>query len=206
MSAWTWTYVKADKLPKDITDIIVDKTIKRMEDIWYYKKGFNKAIKLWLEHHERNRDYYINQCGVPEEQLTKEYLAEELQSKVNEISNYISDLKQVKENKLTLGECLKRNKAYGDLQEPMCSLIKDTVWVNLPYEIFRLREYTDFFIEDGIKTIDELIKFLSEPHRQDRLMWWENENLKPGMFPEFETRLREFYGQFGDNNFSVHFG
>lgn len=206
MSAWTWTFVKADKLPKDITDMIVDKTIKRMEDIWYYKKGFNKAIKLWLEHHERNRDYYINQCGVPEEQLTKEYLAEELQSKINKISNYINDLKQVKENKLTLGECLKRNKAYGDLQEPMCSLIKDTVWVNLPYEIFRLREYTDFFIEDGIKTIDELIKYLSEPHRQDSLIWWENENLKPGMFPEFETRLREFYGQFGDNNFSVHFG
>lgn len=206
MSAWTWTYVKADKLPKDITDIIVDKTIKRMEDIWYYKKGFNKAIKQWLEHHEKNRDFYINQCGVPEEQLTKEYLAEELQSKINKISNYINDLNRVKENKLALGECLKRNKAYGDLQEPMCSLIKDTVWVNLPYEIFRLREYTDFFIEDGIKTIDELIRFLNEPHRQDSLIWWENENLKPGMFPEFETRLREFYGQFGDNNFSVHFG
>ena len=117
---------------------------------------------------------------------------------------YISFL--VKEGKLTLDACLRKHKAWKKFGTPSCYYIENTVWISLPYEIFRLREYSDMGIEDGLQTVDDLIVYLKNENRQTNLMWFENGNTREGMFPEFEQRLREYYGQFGDHNFSVHFG
>jgi len=211
MSAWTWTFVKATSIPKDIVNNICDNSIKNETNIWYYKKWQTNpqtALKEWFKMHDEERDYFIEELGVSPDKLTHESLENELKKYIKDIKEYSDDLSLVKEGKLTLDECLRKHKIWEDkgLGHPLCYNIDDDVWVNLPYEIFRLREYSDMTVSNGLKTIDDLIKYLSEPNRQHNLIWWENNNMKEGMFPEFEARLKEYYGQFGDGNFSVHFG
>ncbi len=211
MSAWTWTYVKAKSIPTDIVNKICDKSINDILNIWYYKKSkinFDETLKEWLENHDESYDYLVNECKISPDKMTHEYLEQDLKNKITRLDNYINDLSLVKEGKLTLDKCLRNHKVWkrGGLGYPCCYFINNTVWVNMPYEIFRLREYSNMFIYNGLKTIDDLIKYLSDTNRQHNLIWYENNNKKEGMFPEFELRLREYYGQFGDGNFSVYFG
>lgn len=211
MSAWTWTYVKAKAIPENMVISICDNAIKEISNIWYYrnsKSNFDSVLKEWFKIHDEDYDYFVNECDVPKYKMTHEYLEQDLKNKIKTKDEYIKDLNLVKEGKLTLDECVRKHKIYEhhDLDYPQCYLINDDVWVKMNSEIFRLREYSDMYIENGLKTVNELIEYLNEPSRQNNLIWWENSNLKEGMFPEFETRLKEYYGQFGDGNFSVHFG
>ena len=211
MSAWTWTYVKSEFIPRDIVIKLCEKLIKEEESIWYYKeskKNFNSALKKWFRLHNENYDYYVNELKIPKKQLTHEFLEKQLKNKIEVLYSYIRDLDLVIKGNITLDKCFRNNKVWeGRLGlEPNCILIGNDLWVHLDREIFRLREYSDMTVESGLKTVNDLISYLSSPERQDNLIWWENNNLRSGLFPEFENRLREYYGQFGDGNFSVHFG
>lgn len=210
MSSWTWTFVKAKAIPKDIVNKICNKAIQQKSNIWFYKKAkedFKKALNEWIDMHDKNYDYLINECGVSPNKMTHEYLEKELNESIKDISEYINSLNLVKEGKLTLDKCLRKHKIWKEkgLGEPYCYYIKNTVWVKIP-EIFRLQEYSDMGIETGLKTIDSIIEYLSNPERKSRLTWWDNNNLKEGFSQELETKLRKYYEQFGDMNFSVHFG
>jgi len=209
MSAWTWTVVKAKHIPNDILIKLCDYIIENRTSVWYYKEGivdFDDTLSKWLKMHQDDYDYFVKDCGVPPEHMTKEYLTDELIKRIDDIKLYVDDIKLVKEGKLTLDECFRKYKAWKKLGTPSCYYIKNTVWVGLPYEIFRLREYSDMGVEDGLQTVDDLIDYLKNENKQSQLRWFENGNTREGMFPEFEQRLREYYGQFGDHNFSVHFG
>ena len=209
MSAWTWTYVKSEFIPRDIVIKLCEKLIKEEESIWYYKssrENFKSTLKKWFGIYDRDYDYFVDELKIPKEQLTHEFLEQKLKNKIKILENYIRDLNLVKTGDITLDKCLRNNKVWELGLEPSCKLIGDDLWVHLNQEIFRLREYSDMTIETGLKTIKDLISYLSSPERQDYLIWWENGNLRSGLFPEFENRLREYYSQFGDGNFSVHFG
>jgi len=211
MSAWTWTYVKSEFIPRDIVIKLCEDLIKEEESIWYYKssrKNFKSTLKKWFEIYDEDYDYFVDELKIPKEQLTHEFLEQRLRNKIKILENYIQDLNLVKIGNITLDKCLRNNKVWdtGLCLDPNCVLIDEDLWVHLNQEIFRLREYSDMTIKTGLKTIKDLISYLSSPERQNNLIWWENDNLKTGLFPEFENRLREYYGQFGDGNFSVHFG
>ncbi len=91
--------------------------------------------------------------------------------------------------------------------EPMCYLIGNDVCVKVP-EIFRLRQYSNMWVEDGIKTVDSLLKYLSEQAKDILYDFAEStgSNDGEGLTEALKSRIVEYYGRFGDGNFSVCFG
>lgn len=210
MSAWTWTFVKAKAIPKDIVNKICDEAINSKSNIWFYKKAkenFQKALKEWIDMHDKEYDYFVNECGVSPNKMTHEYLQKELKTSIEDIDRYINDLNLVKDGKLTLDKCLRKHKVYkdGGLGNPYCYYIQNTIWVKVP-EIFRLQEYSNMDIKTGLKTIDSLIEYISDPKRKSILTWCKNDSFQEGFSQELEIKIREYYSQFGNKNFSVHFG
>lgn len=205
MSAWTWTYVKADKLPTDVVNTFCEHSIKGLKNIWYYKgkDDFEKILSKWIENVGNSRPYYAERYKLPLESITDEFLKSILIERINTVSSFIKNLECVKNGK-DLNECLKK---YTHTLMPITwRLIDDNVWIKVG-EIFRLQEYSAMTVENGIKTIDELIAYLKEPSRQELLSWFDEEgNDYNGMSEELEKRIREYYGKYGDGNFSVSFG
>ena len=211
MGAYTWTFIKAEKMPKDMINKICDESINHINNIWYIKEAnenFNKTLEKWCKNHDRDYDYYVNECNVPKEHMTHEYLKQELINKFTKSKNYINDLYLVKDNKLTLDEVLRKYKVWeqGGLGNPYCYYIKNIVYVKAPSEIFRLRKYCDFTVEDGIKTVNELIEYVKNSSINHELIWWENDNYNEGYSEEFENIVKKYYENLGDNNFLVNFG
>ena len=81
MSTWTWTFIKPDHLSKKQIKNLLEYAIKNTGGIYYdnYKKhGWDYELKDWLDQHHENYDYFVNECGVPEEKMTDEFLTNEL--------------------------------------------------------------------------------------------------------------------------------
>ena len=205
MSAWTWAFVKATALPKDEVKDFCEKEISQLNDIWYYKQrnNFEKVLNMWIEILGKSRGYYAEKYNLPIRCITNKFLEDVLKERINTVNNLIEELKSVK-NGEELNECLK--KYAHSLMLINCRSVDGDVWVEVR-EVFRLQEYSDMTVESGIKTIDELITYLKEPSRQKWLSWVDEEgNNYNGMSEELEKRIREYYGKYGDGNFSVSFG
>ncbi len=205
MSAWTWTFVKATALPTDEVKDFCEKEISQLNDIWYYKQRneFEKVVDRWIEIVGKSRNYYAEKYNLPIERITDTFLEGMLMDRINTVNNLIENLKSVK-NGEELNECLK--KYTQSLMPTKCRSVNGDVWVQVG-EIFRLQEYSEMTVESGIKTIDGLIDYLKEPSRQEHISWFDNEeNERVGMSDELEERIRDYYGKYGDGNFSVSFG
>lgn len=209
MSAWTWTFVKAEHIPHDIVVKICEKSIKDISDFDWMKNTEEKALKRWLNNHKKYYDYYVNECGIPPENMTKEYLTEEFYKYRHRGNLSLSIYEDAIDGKTSFDEALRtlvvEKKGTG---YPMCKLIDDKIWVKIPYEIFRYRFYSDMLVDNGLKTIDDLIGYLRAGIQERIYDFAENveSDNGSGLTPQLEARLREFYSQFGDGNFSVHFG
>lgn len=205
MSAWTWTFVKATALPTDEVRTFCEHSINYLKNIWYYKgkDNFEKTLSTWFEFVGKSRAYYADKYKLPIERITDGFLKSILIERINTVTSFIGDLNGVK-NGNDINECLK--KYVHSLMPITCRLVDDDVWIQVG-EIFRLQEYSEMTISDGIKTIEELIAYLKEPSRQELLSWFDDEgNNYNGMSEELEKRIREYYGKYGDGNFSVSFG
>ena len=207
MSAWTRTYVKANSLPKELVNKICDDVISEVETYWYYRRGrrdIKDVVNKLLTRYKSAPDNY----EIPEENLTFEYIEKDVRQMIAVTKDYINDLKLVKEDKMSFDDCLRKYKVWSDeslISAPLCSFFEDSVWLSLRnYEIFRLKEYSDFDNKNGINTVEDLIKYLKEPTRQSIL--YSFDDLAVGLTPKLEKEIREFYSQFGDGNFSVTFG
>ena len=205
MSAWTWTFVKATALPTDEVRTFCEHSIEILKNVWYYKgKGsFEKILSKWIETVGKSRAYYADIYKLPLESITDEFLKSILIKRINTVTSFIGDLRGVK-NGNDANECLKK---YAHSLMPItCRLVDDDVWIEVR-EVFRLQEYSEMTVESGIKTIGELITYLKEPSRQKLISWFDDEEKEhQGMSEELEKRIREYYGKYGDGNFSVSFG
>lgn len=205
MSAWTWTFVKATALPTDEVRTFCENSINHLKNIWYYKgkDNFEKTLSKWIETVGKSRASYADVYKRPLESITDEFLKSILVKRINTVTSFIGDLEGAKNGK-DLNECLKK---YTHSLIPItCRLVDDDAWIAVR-EIFRLQEYSEMTVESGIKTIDELITYLKEPSRQKWLSWVDEEEKEhQGMSEELEKRIREYYGKYGDGNFSVSFG
>ena len=207
MSAWTWTFVKATALPKDEVKDFCEKEISQLNDIWYYKQrnNFEEVLDRWIEILGKSRGYYAEMYNLPIERITDKFLEGVLKERINTVNNLIENLKSVK-NGEELNECLKKYTHSLMSISITCRLVDDDVWIQVR-EIFRLQEYSEMDIADGIKTIDELITYLKEPSRQKWLSWFDEERNDYNVMSEKKKkRIREYYGKYGDGNFSVSFG
>ena len=205
MSAWTWTFVKATALPTDEVNTFCEYSIERLKNIWYYKgkDNFEKTLSKWIETVGKSRASYADVYKLPLESITDEFLKRKLIERINTVNSFIVDLSGVKNGK-DLNECLKKYVHF--LMPIMSRLVNNDAWIKVG-EIFRLQEYSEITVEDGIKTIDGLIAYLKEPSRQKLLYWLDDDEKEyQGMSEELEKRIREYYGKYGDGNFSVSFG
>ena len=211
MSAWTWTFVKSKCIPQDIVVKICDKALRDLSNLWYISANTTLDEKLdrWYKMHDENYDYYVNECGVDPSEMTHDKLKKSLYRIIKKANDKVTDLKLVKNGSMELDAYLRKHKVYkdGGLGEPYCKLIKNDVWVNVP-EIFRLRVYSDMNIENGIKTIDRLLEYLSEKPKELLYDFQEKNSYENGigLTDALRNRITEYYTQFGDGNFSVHFG
>lgn len=210
MSAWTWTYVKAKFIPEDIVIKVCDKSIKYLKGIWFMdgSRSSGDILEEWLKMHEEDYDYFTKTCKIDPLKLTKEYLTEDLKRKQTKITQELQDLEEVKKGNLSLDWFARKYKSWKD-SSLNCEYIKNTIWVEVP-EIFRYRHYSDMYIEDGLKTIDDLLGYLRKESDPERIYDYqedpESSDRNNGLTPKLEQRIREHYSRFGDNNFSVHFG
>ena len=81
MSTWTWTFIKPEYLSKDQIKSLLEDAIRHTGGVYYdnYRKhGWDYELQKWLEFHKEEYDYFVNECGVPPEEMTEEYLTEDL--------------------------------------------------------------------------------------------------------------------------------
>ena len=205
MSAWTWTFVKAKCIPKDMIDDICKASIVNLQNIWYYKDSFAISLYKWFQMFEAEYDYFVNECKVSPDKVTKEYFINDLIQKRKDIQSTIEDYTKVIKGVISFDKALRTHKMWkkGGLGNPYCVYIKNTIWVHIP-EIFRYAHYSDMTVSTGIKDIKSLIKYLRKG-KQNCIYDYPNGDTT-GLTKALIKRIKEYYSQFGDGNFSVHFG
>jgi len=210
MSTWTWTFVKPEYLSKQQLESLLTNAIKNCGGIYYknYKeKGWEYELKDWLNFHKKDYDYFVNECGVSPERLSEEYLTKELAEKIDICEKKIKYYQMVLDGKMTFREMLENTKEGSKLKTSYNDfyIIKrqGDIYVNLRGEWWRNQRDSEY----EFCTVDSLIEEVKKSHRlgyyDEDINNWVNENK---LTPKLEKKLRDFYGNIGDNNFYVHFG
>ena len=109
MSTWTWTFIKQEYLSKKQIESLIKDAIEHTGGIYYdnYKKhGWDYELKDWLRQHKEKYDYFVNKCGVPESEMTEEYLTKELKKKIELCDKKINYYQMVLDGKITFREML----------------------------------------------------------------------------------------------------
>ena len=211
MSTWTWTFVKPEYLSKKQIKSLLEDAINNCGGVYYsnYKKyGWDYELKDWLDMHKEEYDYFINECGVPEEKMTEEYLTKDLKKRIEICDRQINYYQMVLDGKMTFREMLENTKEGNHKHNAGYNhdfyIIKrnNDIYVNLKFEWWRNQRDS----ENEFYTVDDLIEEVKKSHYlsyydEDIKEWVKESELTP----KLEKKLRDFYGNIGDNNFYVHF-
>ena len=210
MSTWTWTFIKPENLSKKQIKRLLEYAIDNTGGVYYsnYKKhGWDYELKDWLDMHKEDYDYFVHECGVPESQMTEEYLTKELKEKINRCETNIKYYNMILEGKMTFREMLEKTKEngitnYGYNHDFYVIKRKKDIYVNIKFEWWRNKKDSscDFNTVDSLIEEVKTSKYLSY-YDEDVKDWVKESELSP----KLEKKLREFYGNIGDNNFIVHF-
>ena len=211
MSTWTWTFIKPENLSKKQIESLIKDAINHCGGVYYsnYKKhGWDYELKDWLDMHKEDYDYFVHECGVPESQMTEEYLTKDLKEKINMCEKKIKYYQMVLDGKMTFREMLENtkegNSKYNAGYNHDFYIIKrkKDIYVNIKFEWWRNQKDSpcEFNTVDSIINEVKTSKLLSY-YDEDVKDWVKESELSP----KLEKKLREFYGNIGDNNFIVHF-
>ena len=215
MSTWTWTFIKPENISKKQIESLIKDAIDNTGGIYYenYKKhGWDYELKAWLNQHHKNYDYFVNECGVPKENMTDEFLTNELKERINACENKIKCYNKVLNNEMTFSEMLENTKDTLKIFDNTPSRNYDfyiierngELFVDIKFEWWRNQRCSD---GEEFNTVDSLIEevkksnFLSY-YDEDIKDWVKEDKLTP----KLEQKLRDYYGAIGDGNFYVHFG
>lgn len=212
MSTWTWTFIKPEHLSKKQIKNLLEDAIKHTGGIYYqnYKEhGWDYELKDWLDMHKEDYDYFVNECGVPPEKMTEEYLTKELKERIDKCEKNINYYNMVLNSKMTFREMLENTKEgnhkhnAGYNHDFYVIERNKEPYVDIKFEWWRNQRDS----EDEFNTVDSLIEEVKKSHYlsyydEDIKEWVKESELTP----KLEKKLRDFYGNIGDGNFYVHFG
>ena len=211
MSTWTWTFVKPECLSKKQIKSLLEDAIRHTGGVYYdnYRKhGWDYELKDWLDQHKEEYDYFVNECGVPPEEMTEEYLTEELRKRIAVCDRNVEYYNKVLKGNMTFREMLENTKEENPKHNAGYNhdfyVIKRNgdIYVNLRGEWWRNQRDS----ENEFCTVESLI----EEVKKSRILGYYDEDIKDWvkedkLTPKLEKKLRDFYGNIGDNNFYVHF-
>ena len=211
MSTWTWTFIKPEHLSKKQIENLLEYAIKHTGGIYYknYKEhGWDYELKHWLDMHKEEYDYFVNECGVPKEEMTEEYLTKELKENIETCDKKVKYYQMVLDGKMTFREMLENTKEDTNVNAGYNHdfyIIKrnEDIYVNLKGEWWRNKRDSD---GKEFNTVDSLIKEVKKSkllsYYDEDIKEWVNEDK---LTSKLEKKLRDYYGAIGNGNFYVHF-
>jgi len=213
MGAYTWTFVRIDKVTKEQTKSLIEYALQSGQHTTYgeYSKLTEEEyIPKWLKFHKEDYDYFINECGVSPEKMTDEYLTKEIKNKMKKWHYTRRCYQKVLNGDMTFEDMIKKTHQLTHrnfLSDFYITKYKGNYFVNLNNEIFRNYEYC----EERFDTVDSLIKHLENPNCTNICDFTDiNEDNVQYEYGPLSDKLREkiinYYSQIGDGNFVVHFG
>ena len=213
MGAYTWTYIRIDKLNYTQTKRCIEQAIESSRNTTfghYSKLTEEEYIPKWIKMHKDEYDYFVNNCGVPPEQITDEYLTKQIKSYMKQWRYTQRCYQKVLNGEMRFDEmCRKTHQLTGRtmISDLMIIKHKGYYYVHIDYEIFRNYEYC----EENFDTVDSLIKHLENPNCKSICDFTDiNEDNVQYEYGPLSDKLREkiinYYSQIGDGNFVVHFG
>ena len=208
MSAWTWTFIRIDKLTPDMVKTCIRHAISNAESSSYHeysKMTFEDALKEWIEFHEEERDYLINDCKVSPDKLTPEYLEKELKAKLELHNKKMTWYYKCQSGEATIEEALKNanqlKDSYG-VGDVYTIKRQGHFYIHIEKEIFRNSEYCD----EEFYTVDSLIEHCKKCNGKQFIDFRDKAYQYQYWNDELEKYIREYYEAIGDDNFYVHFG
>ena len=212
MGAYTWTFVRIDKVNKEQVKSLIEYAIQSGQHTTYgeYSKlKEEEYIPKWIKMHKKNYDYFINECGVSPDKMTDEYLTKEIKSKMKKWLYARKCYQKVLDGELKFDDMLKMTHQLtyrSFLSDFYITKHKGHYYIHLKHEIFRNYEYCD----EQFDTVDSLIKHLEDPNCKSICDY---DDLKDNVQPEYgplsealKKKIIDYYTAIGDGNFVVHFG
>ena len=204
MGAYTWTHVRIDKLNKEQIEKCINHAkmlAKGTSYENYSNMTWNDALKSWIDFHNKERDYFINECGLTEEKLSTEFLTKKLKRELSQHKLKLKCYDMCLSGEMSIKEMLKKTHQfkYGDF---IILKRKGQYYIDIRTEIFRNYEYC----EDEFTTVDSLINHCRNCKNEQFLDYSKNDCEYEKWSQELEDKVRKYYTEIGDNNFIVTFG
>lgn len=205
MGAYTWTFVRVDKLTPEMVKSCIGHakwlaTGTTYES--YSKMDFESALKDWFKLHKEEHDYLVNECKVPLEKLTKEYLTKELKEKIKNHKKKLEYYEKCLAGEMTVEELLHKTNTIKKINDLYVIKRQGHYYVNIEKEVFRNYEYCD----EEFHTVESLIEHCRNNKGNNYIDYTKDYDEYHEWNDEIEKTVRDYYESIGDNNFYVHFG
>lgn len=205
MGAYTWTFVRIDKLTSKMLENCVTEAKQKAKHTTYgsyYNKSWGDALNDWLKFHEEEYDYFVNECGVSPKKMTKEYLTKQLKHKMKLNKLKLEYYDKCLNGEMTIEEVLRKtHQLQCTLGDFYVIKRKGHYYIQIDHEVFRNYEYCD----KEFHTVDALIEHCRKSKKKNFIDYKNGYDYQEWN-DTIEKNVREYYEAIGDDNFYVHFG
>jgi len=206
MSAWTWTYVRVDKLTQEQVKSCVNYAIRSNKYNTYgtYSRMTEEQyIKAWIKMHNDDYDYFVNECGVDPSKMTDEYLTKDIKNKMKLWYLKQELYQKCLDGSMTVEDMLRKTHQLKSHSSDFYVIKRNNhYYIKIHNEIFRNYEYYD----GEFTTVESLIDHCCNCKGKKFIDFSKDDNDYHEWNDEIENHVREYYEAIGDGNFVVHFG
>ena len=211
MGAYTWTFVRIDKLTKEQVKSCVGHAVWLNSGSNTYSKystmSEEEYVNDWIKFHKEEYDYFVNECGVLPEKMTDEYLEKQIKKKMKHWFYTQKCYQKCLDGTMTVEDMLRKTHQLRGYNDFYIIKRKGHYYIQIEHEIFRNYEYC----EEEFNTVESLIKHLEDPNLKNikDISGLKDENVQPEYGPLSEAlkkKIIDYYTAIGDGNFIVHFG
>lgn len=213
MGAYTWTFVRIDKLNKEQVKSCIKHALWKSKNNTYgeYSKLTEEEyVKKWISFHKKEYDYLVHECGVDPKKMTEEYLTKDIKCRMKKWFYNQKCYQKVLDGNMKFDDMMRKTHQLSErnsINDFYVIKRNNQYFVNIESEIFRNYEYC----EDEFTTVESLIKHLENPNCNNMCDFsaLNENNVQPEYGPlseQLKNKIIKYYSAIGDGNFVVHFG